>query len=637
MLVTYNAYLVLWLHSDATEKQINKRYKEMLNLLEIDEIPEYDIDFPFLNYKRIRKEEHIKWAFSQLTNQKRKIYQSFFWFDIVDKIDERAFELFTKWEVLEALEIWKDQYSEKLKGHYLKNYLVWDLLLLENCKVFEGELDFKRDITIIAKGYKEIIDSESFWKEFEKIYNLNNEIQITKEQLTTLRNELPQYMVEAVFDISEDIKKQNFYKKFSTVFWLVAQELDDNKNVTKEIDLIKNKFDEIKDLDLDWEDFDTIVEWLNDIEWAINRLENLWLWENPKLKKLRDKVANEIISIAIKLANDYWKYDECDDFMDRALRIASWTVIKHKIEDNKKTLIWLKWKAKVDKIWVKIEKVLKDLKNVISINDVRDAHKTLKKYLAEVKSEWSQEDFNWISDIIAITFYSTALYFNNDKNEYVNAYEVIGMAEYYAVGHDVKQKIRLNKETILWNITNSGYWGGYSNNNSYSNNSYSSSWSSWGSNSWWSWAAWAWIIGIIIVFCLIANCSGGSSKSSSSYSNSSSSSSYTQTYEKNWQCKWSDWDWHDKPVHWYCDNASTPLGWKCNAWYTATSENNQTWKNSSWYCKANCAQVTCYWTNNCKQPPSPSSVNRYDSLEVDLYNILVESYNRCLSENCYCA
>ena len=48
MLVTNNAYHILWLSSDNDEKQINKRYKEILNLLSIDEIPSYNSDVPFI-------------------------------------------------------------------------------------------------------------------------------------------------------------------------------------------------------------------------------------------------------------------------------------------------------------------------------------------------------------------------------------------------------------------------------------------------------------------------------------------------------------------------------------------------------------------------------------------------------------
>lgn len=59
-------YLVLWLNSDSGEKLLNKRYKELLNFLNIDEVWTYDNDFQFIDYKQIRNEENIKESFQQM-------------------------------------------------------------------------------------------------------------------------------------------------------------------------------------------------------------------------------------------------------------------------------------------------------------------------------------------------------------------------------------------------------------------------------------------------------------------------------------------------------------------------------------------------------------------------------------------
>ena len=76
MLISKNAYLILWLGTDTDEKLLNKRHKEILKILEIDEIPEYDSDISFIKYKKIRNVESVKWAFHELSNQKKRLYQS---------------------------------------------------------------------------------------------------------------------------------------------------------------------------------------------------------------------------------------------------------------------------------------------------------------------------------------------------------------------------------------------------------------------------------------------------------------------------------------------------------------------------------------------------------------------------------
>ena len=78
MIISKNSYLVLWLNSDTDEKILNKRYKELLNFLNIDEVWSYDNDFPFMDYKKVRTEENIKEAFHNLSNQHKKLYQTFF-------------------------------------------------------------------------------------------------------------------------------------------------------------------------------------------------------------------------------------------------------------------------------------------------------------------------------------------------------------------------------------------------------------------------------------------------------------------------------------------------------------------------------------------------------------------------------
>jgi len=76
------------LESDANDNILNKRYKELLNFLSIDEVGFYKKDFDFIDYTDIRTEENIKEAFHKLSNQNKKIYQTFFWFQIIDDQDE---------------------------------------------------------------------------------------------------------------------------------------------------------------------------------------------------------------------------------------------------------------------------------------------------------------------------------------------------------------------------------------------------------------------------------------------------------------------------------------------------------------------------------------------------------------------
>jgi predicted CoA-binding protein len=83
-----NAYQILGLDLTASEKDILKRSKEILNRLKIDDIPEYDSDIEL--FDNFRNEESVKEAIQKLQSAKKQIIEFFFWFYISDDIDKKA-------------------------------------------------------------------------------------------------------------------------------------------------------------------------------------------------------------------------------------------------------------------------------------------------------------------------------------------------------------------------------------------------------------------------------------------------------------------------------------------------------------------------------------------------------------------
>lgn len=80
-MILENYYHILWLETTATQKQIDKRWKEMLKYLAIWDIPDYDdVDFPFT--KRYRNETFVKDALNGLRNPKIRLQHIFFWINL---------------------------------------------------------------------------------------------------------------------------------------------------------------------------------------------------------------------------------------------------------------------------------------------------------------------------------------------------------------------------------------------------------------------------------------------------------------------------------------------------------------------------------------------------------------------------
>lgn len=334
MLISKNAYLILWLNSDSDEKALNKRYKELLNLLNIDEVWSYDNDFDFIEYSKIRTDDAIKEAFQNLSNQHKRIYQTFFWFQIVDDKDEECLNDILQWKYSEWSDKWLDLFKKSKKYHYLKNYIIAELLFFENKKKFK-DLSFTAVPSNVANYLSQLLDSDNFRKEFKEIFNMQNEISVRDDMIINFRNEIKQFIAESFFDISEELSTPKLYKEYSKVSWVIAKDLDDNKNVIESIKNIEVTLKKIKSMDLGQE-LDNIIDWVNEISNQITILNKLWLSNNPKIIKIKDEFATEVRSMAISLFNDYDDNDNALNFIEEAKGIAHSNSLKQKL--NKDTV-----------------------------------------------------------------------------------------------------------------------------------------------------------------------------------------------------------------------------------------------------------------------------------------------------------
>src|ERR1035441_3937481 len=101
-----NAYHILGLDTSASEKDILKRSKEIVNRLKADDVPIFDLDIGL--FKDFRTEDAVKDALQQLQAPKKRIKDYFFWFQISDSIDEQVLGLFKLKDYLNAIRAWEN-------------------------------------------------------------------------------------------------------------------------------------------------------------------------------------------------------------------------------------------------------------------------------------------------------------------------------------------------------------------------------------------------------------------------------------------------------------------------------------------------------------------------------------------------
>lgn len=336
MIISKNAYLILWLDADSNEKSMNKRYKEMLKFLDIDEIPEYDSDFDFVDYNSVRTKENITEAFHNLSSQKKRIYQDFLWFQIVTNKDENLIKKLKQWKLIDAIDGWWDLYIQTWKFHYLKNRAIALLLWYENQNKFD-DLDFSGDWPEIVNALYECINSEKFWNEFFKTINLSYDTPLSEVESKKFREEIVQYLAEEIFDLSEELEDPKIYISYSKKFRTQARELDDNKKVTKEFDTIDKEIKNIEKADLT-SDLDDIDHSISIIKKSLKELDKLWLWNSSKVWALKDKIANLIMWIWVRLNNEHEDMENALVFLRKSKEIAHSQSVISKIERNEEII-----------------------------------------------------------------------------------------------------------------------------------------------------------------------------------------------------------------------------------------------------------------------------------------------------------
>jgi len=332
IMILYNAYNILWLDTSSTQKEITKRWKDILKYLAIWEVPFFDNDLDLI--EEYRNKVYIKESIDNLSNPKERLINSFFWFEIEDEEDKKIFNLINKKKF-----IWAISLVEKSKNK--KNLaILYSLILLdkdlENIKINDTPIVLAEKLINI---FKELWENKWFWKLFEKKFFLHDDLSTDKKILEDFKSNLWVYLSDLFHDISKNIWNDEvlkiFNKTFSNIKW--------NKT-NKEVDIVYLKLTEIvkrlewMDISEDWIfDDDEKSELKNiyrEINSLLNKFKDIWLYDDSKTILIRDNLVNALRVIILDLSNVLKDYEEALNILKLALKIV-WTAwLKHKINEE---------------------------------------------------------------------------------------------------------------------------------------------------------------------------------------------------------------------------------------------------------------------------------------------------------------
>lgn len=327
-----NAYYILGLDVSSEQKEIIKRTKEIINRLKIDDCPEYDIDIP--SSVKYRTEELVKTALQNLQSPKKKIKEYFFWYQLVNEVDENAFKALKNSDYSMAIQIWDEasKTNNSTSFFYKKNLAILYCMLLDE----EDNETYLRNSILL---WKDVISSEKFWEIFFKSYDLSDDQSTGAEFLNEFKNSVPSYLSDIYTELHSKHQTPIYINEFQRIFSLKSEKME--KSVLSPIyESINNNIENIEKLEvnkdgvLNQSGIHNVKSLIQLIQDDFNKLIDLGLYDDSQTKILRDKTVESIREIVLELHNNLSSSEKAEALLNVALQIVGTSGLEEKINQD---------------------------------------------------------------------------------------------------------------------------------------------------------------------------------------------------------------------------------------------------------------------------------------------------------------
>lgn len=324
-----NAYHILGLDTSASEKNILKRTKEIINRLKSEDYPNYDLDIGL--FDDFRTEDTVRDALQRLQAPRKRIKEYFFWFQIADSIDEQVLGLFKLKDYLNAIRTWQSvSEGQSTKAlFYKKNLAILYCLTLST----EDNKDYLRSSLL---AWKELVESDKFWTSFSKVYALHDEQTASSDIILEFKSHVVKYLSDIYTDLHHIHKNKDYINEFQAVFSIKGEKIEKSvlgpafDAINKAVDGLE-RMEVSKDGVFDKDESETIKLHTATVLRELNSLIDLGLYEDGQTKIMRDRAANALRSIVIDLHNNLSELDKSQGLLEAAIKIAGTESLRNKL------------------------------------------------------------------------------------------------------------------------------------------------------------------------------------------------------------------------------------------------------------------------------------------------------------------
>lgn len=384
-----NAYHILGLDVSASEKDISKRSKEILNRLLADDTPEYDLDIGM--FGDFRTEDSVKDALQRLQSQKKKIKEYFFWLQIADSVDEQVLKFLKTKDYSNAIKTWQNVSD----GDGTKNLLYKKNLAILHCLVLsvENNEEYLKDS---LRAWEDLINSDKFWTSFSKIYRLHDEQTASEDVINDFRKHVVELLSDIYTELHQIHKDNNYVNEFQKTFSIKGEKIEKNvlapayQVINKAVEGLE-KMEVSKDGKFDKDESEVIKKYITSVQEELNKLIDLGLYNDSQTKIMRDRAANALRSIVLDLHNNLSELEKSKRLLEIAVSLAGTDSLKNKL------------KGELDQI----EKNVKDDAESVVVIELPGMFKTSTIVFKNNFLEYNNKRF-FYKDVDSIAFHSTA-------------------------------------------------------------------------------------------------------------------------------------------------------------------------------------------------------------------------------------